>query len=126
MLYYCLYFYTLLPTDYKDTGSSYEIFANQWNSEEHGNVINLMVSATPWNLQTVRTRFELTEVGWNDNKLETIDDQVSGRAYHRKFKLHEMNWSASYDKAFKDGKEVILMVIVFCYITWSFSTCWKN
>ena len=69
-----------------------------------------MVSATPWNLQTVRTRIESTEVGWKDGKIEKIDGQVSGRAYHRKFNLHEMNWSASYDKAFKDGKEVILMV----------------
>ena len=100
-----------LPTDHKDTGSSYEIFANLWNSDEHPNVINLMVSATPWNLQTVKTRFESTEVGWKNDVLEIIRGQVSGRAYRKKFKLHEMNWSASYNKAFKEGKEVLLMVI---------------
>ena len=70
-----------------------------------------MVSATPWNLQTVKTRFELTEVGWKNDTLEIIGSQVSGRAYQKKFNLHEMNWSDSYNKAFKEGKEVLLMVI---------------
>ena len=69
-----------------------------------------MVSATPWNLQTVKTRFELTEVGWKNDTLEIIGSQVSGRT-QKKFNLHEMNWSDSYNKAFKEGKEVLLMVI---------------
>ena len=72
-----------------------------------------MVSATPWNLQTVKTRFESTEVGWKNDMLEIIQGQVSGRAFRKKLKLHEMNWSASYNKAFKEGKEVLLMVIIF-------------
>ena len=69
------------------------------------------VTATGWNLQTVQTRFEQTEVGWKNGELEILDDQVSGRAFRKKFHLYEIKWANTLDKTFQEGIEVILMVI---------------
>ena len=69
-----------------------------------------MVSATPWNLQTVQTRFEPTEVGYKNGQLSIVDGLSSGREFKKKFKLYETKWSESYVRAFEEGKEVLLMV----------------
>ena len=54
------------------------------------------VTATGWNLQTVQTRFEQTEVGWKNGELEIIDDLGAKYlviVFSRSLKMRELSFA---------------------------------
>ena len=61
----------------------YSKLAESWNSKDFPNVVVLLVSATPWNLQTINTRINrLTEIKIdpnNDYEIRAVDDQSGDR-----------------------------------------------
>ena len=69
---------------------------NYWNSEDHPNCINLFVSATPWNLNTTKSKFnKSTIIAYNKStkKMEFIDQQTVSSEYTKKSSLHDIRLS---------------------------------
>ena len=94
--------------------SAYEMLSMPWNSKEYPNVFVLQVSATPWNLQTVQTRIENTEVIQNSttDEISVLDNASRDRYRREKFKLNEVQWINSHESDLKRGKECRLVVSI--------------
>ena len=93
-----------------DNQTAYQIYANEWNSQDYPRVINIMVSATPWNLQTVNTKFESTEVGEKEGELVIVKNQTERRKFKRTFFMYEVDWTLSHGGKFNRGRKLRLMV----------------
>lgn len=98
--------------------SIYERWVNHWNSEDHPNVINIFVSATPWNLISKDSRFEYKEIGYN-SKTKTYEmvTQQTDRSITNKYWLFDLNWSLAHNDVYNNGRKLRLMVRFVC------STC---
>lgn len=101
-----------------DKNTAYQLYANSWNSDDHPRVVNLLVTATPWNLLTTSTKLEKTRVTkeldeqGNEKICRVDDDQVTRRKGVNSYSLHEINWQLSYGDAFSKGKLVRLKVLM--------------
>ena len=84
------------PKKEKDVSSKYVKYVNYWNSEDHPNCINLFVTATPWNLNTNKSKFnKSTIIAYNKStkKMEFIDQQTVSSMYTKKSSLHDIRLS---------------------------------
>ena len=95
--------------------SIYERWVNHWNSEDHPNVINIFVSATPWNLISKDSRFEYKEIGYN-SKTKTYEmvTQQTDRSITNKYWLFDLNWSLAHNDVYNNGRKLRLMVRFVC------------
>ena len=85
---------------------------NYWNSTDHPNCINVFVSATPWNLQTTKSRFDKSiRIGFNKtiNKYVFYKSQMEGRSLTKKSSLFDIRWSACTQE-FNNGRKVKFLV----------------
>ena len=82
-----------------------------WNSQDFPNVFVFQISATPWNLQTVNSRIENTEV-IQDSRTGKISklDHDKDKYRREKFKLNEVQWMSSHESDLKIGKKCRLVV----------------
>ena len=90
----------------------YQKYINPWNSEDHPNVINIYVSATPWNLMTDTNRFPQHSFGFNSEtkKYDFFTENIKGRTLKNPTKVFDIRWAQGSTKDFQKGKEVRLMV----------------
>ena len=92
----------------------YSKLAESWNSREYPNVVVLLVSATPWNLQTINTRINrLSEIKIdpnNDYEIRAVDDQSGDRYKRSKTLLHEVQWNHHMESELRNGKQCRLLV----------------
>ena len=92
----------------------YAKLAEHWNSTEYPNVIVLLVSATPWNLQTINTKIDRTsEININPNRkyeITAVDPQSSDRYKRSKSLLHEVHWNHHLEGEILRGKQCRLLV----------------
>ena len=92
--------------------SIYERWVNFWNSEDHPNVINIFVSATPWNLMSKESKFEDLEIGYNTvtSKYEMVTQETKRRLLTNRLMLYDLNWSLCHYEEYKKGRKLRLMV----------------
>ena len=89
----------------------YSKLLNYINSEKYPNVIVLLVTATPWNLLTVSSKIERTEIKIaKDGQLESCEGELPYLETHRKTRLHEITWNHGFEGDYRVGKKVILEV----------------
>ena len=79
----------------KEAMGKYVKYVNYWNSVDHPNCINLFVSATPWNLQTTKSRFNKAIcIGYNKaNKMFEFVTKENKRILTNQSSLHDIRWS---------------------------------
>lgn len=82
-----------LNDDADEKETAYSKLLADWNSDQYKNVVVVMVSATPWNLLTVRSKLE--------NNAHPDDKSL---------RLHVCGWTESLEGDFKQGKEMKLLV----------------
>ena len=87
----------------------YQKLAKPWNSEDFPNVFVLMVSATPWNLQTVNTKIKKTEASIDPNNDYMINPYARSGGRNN-FILNEVHWSDSHEGDLIAGKKCRLVV----------------
>ena len=91
----------------------YSKLLNYINSEEYPNIIVLLITATPWNLLTVSSKVERTEVRIGDNgEPESCEGDLPYLEAHRKTPLHEIAWNQGYEGEYLMGKKIKLEVII--------------
>ena len=81
-----------------------------WNSQDFPNVFVLLVSATPWNLLSVKSKVPNREVSMEPRKDYQIIETGPDRKNRRKFDLHKIQWSDSYESDLRIGKACRIMV----------------
>ena len=99
----------------QNVNTMYQKYINPWNSEDHPNVINIYVSATPWNLMTDISRFQHdVTIGLNSDKKYEFSTSLGDE--RKKLKnptaLFDIKWTQAHHGDFKKGKEVRLMVTI--------------
>ena len=91
----------------------YSSLLNFLNSDDYPNVIVLLVTATPWNLITISSKIEKTEVKHdNDGRLISCQGTLSALETNRKVPLHEIPWNHGYEGDFRVGKKLKLMALM--------------
>ena len=100
-------------TDATKRETPYSKLLNYINSEDYPNIIVLLITATPWNLLTVSSKVERTEVRIGDNgEPESCEGDLPYLEAHRKTPLHEIAWNQGYEGEYLMGKKIKLEVII--------------
>ena len=100
-------------TTNEDRSTPYSKLASTWNSEDFPNVFVLLVSATPWNLLSVKSKIPEKLVYMDPKNDYEISEAVPNLKDRKQFNLHTIQWSDSYESDLKIGKTCRLMVMKY-------------
>ena len=99
--------------------SPYSKIVNHWNSEDHPNVVMLMMTATPQTLLTTNTklnrnamiRFNFTTDKFENAPRGVAESRTTDANFGEPIPRHITGWSAAHEGAFRGGAPMKIVVL---------------
>ena len=89
---------------------AYQWVSSHFNSVDYPNVVVVKISATPWNLVTLTSRFDLQTTVNMDSEGRIVADQAGIASRQSNTKLHLIDWDEGMIAQIRLGYRVKLLV----------------